>query len=165
LVSLQLCAQLRDEGIVHLAALHNLEVLDLWTTAIGDESLLIISENFPKLKELGVSATRITDAGLEHLVNLQDLSALHLNETQITHKGLAVLPNLHSLTSLGVQGTGITDADLDTLAKCVKLTTLWLDRTKVTATGVAKLQAALPNCKIEVSPEIQKELDTLQQKP
>ena len=59
---------------------------------------------------------------------------------------------LKHLARLSLSGTKITDAGLDTLAKIATLENLDLGGTKVTAAGVAKLQAALPKCKISGAP-------------
>ncbi len=66
----------------------------------------------------------VTDAGLEHLNGFSRLEELQLDNTQITDAGLEHVGNL------------------------TQLRTLSLVNSEVTAAGVAKLQQALPNCKI-----------------
>ena len=78
-----------------------------------------------KLRELYLSYTKITDAGLKELAKLQKLKGLYLS------------------------GTQITDAGLKELAKLKKLKYLQLSDTKVTDAGVAELKKALPDCRIE----------------
>ena len=51
------------------------------------------------------------------------------------------------LTTLGCYNTQVSD--LSPLEDCKSLTTLSVAKTKVTTAGVAALQKALPNCKIE----------------
>jgi Leucine-rich repeat (LRR) protein len=67
---------------------------------------------------------QVTDAGLEHLKPLTNLTHLNLQFTQVSDAGL---PHLHGLTGL---------KELD------------VDATKVTALGAIDLQAKLPNCRI-----------------
>ena len=56
------------------------------------------------------------------------------------------------LGQLSLQATHVDDAGLMSLRQLASLTTLGLNGSRVTAAGVAELQAALPNCKIEWSP-------------
>ena len=62
---------------------------------------------------------------------------------------LAELTGLANLIILRIAGTQVSDAGLEHLKGLTKLGELNLTGTKVTATGVASLQKALPNCKIE----------------
>ena len=62
---------------------------------------------------------------------------------------------------LDLQQTAVADAGLAAVQKMANLKQVGLYGTKVTAAGVAKLQAALPNCKIEVDPAVQAELDKM----
>ncbi len=77
------------------------------------------------LRHLDLARTQITDAGLEPLAELPQLKLLNLDSTAITDAGLAQLEPLSVLRDLKLR---------------------W---TKVTSAGVGKLQAALPDCKIE----------------
>jgi hypothetical protein len=69
---------------------------------------------------------------------------------------LSRLPQLEGLSLRGIQ---VSDKGLELLQRVSTIKALDLLGTKVTAAGVAKLQAALPNCAIAVSPEVQAELD------
>lgn len=62
--------------------------------------------------------------------------------------GLIHISVLKDLTNLSLYNTPVTDAGLEHLVGLDKLATLNLSGTKVTAAGVAKLQKALPDCKI-----------------
>ncbi len=67
----------------------------------------------------------ITDESLPSLWSLQKAIALDLHATEITDASIPVLSQLDKLRSLSVRGTAVT------------------------ADGVAKLQAALPQCEID----------------
>jgi hypothetical protein len=74
----------------------------------------------------------------------------------VSDLGLAHLTGLTELESLGLVGCNqVTDAGLDHLKGLKKLRCIRLNGTKVTATGVADLQAALPDCRILVDSELQ----------
>ena len=79
---------------------------------------------FARLQELALVSPRITDATFAHIKRLTELRRMLLRSSQVTDGGLKNL-------------TGMA---------CLEL--LDLSRTKVTSAGVAKLQQALPNCKI-----------------
>jgi len=54
---------------------------------IGDDEIACLKD-LPKLKEVGLMNTQVTDAGLEHLKGLPELQTLHLHNTQITVEGV-----------------------------------------------------------------------------
>jgi serine/threonine protein kinase/Leucine-rich repeat (LRR) protein len=95
---------------------------------------------------LGLSGTKITDAGLVHI---KDLPELYLNSTAVTDAGLAHLKNCTGLRQLQVTDTAITDAGLTHLKVMKLMTRLTLHKTKVTEAGVRQLAAALSQCRIE----------------
>ncbi len=71
-----------------------------------------------------------------------------LNGTHITDAGLQHLAELSQLSGLNVEGTQVTDVGLEHLEEMSHLDWLRLSGTKVTNEGVKKLQKALPNCEI-----------------
>ena len=100
------------------------------------------------LHTLSLGYTGVTDADLKELARLKNLHTLHLVGTFVTGPGLNELASLKGLHSLNLGRTKMTDGDLNELAGLKSLRTLYLDGTKVTDAGVAKLQMALPDCKI-----------------
>lgn len=69
--------------------------------------------------------TRLTDAGLAHLLPLSQLQDLSLELSEITDAGLVQLKGFTQLQTLNLKGTKVTDA------------------------GIQTLQQALPNVKVE----------------
>ncbi len=67
---------------------------------------------------------------------------------EYTGRALQMLKRLSELNELCIAGHQVTDATLEDLTGMHHLRTLVLTDTAVTDTGVAKLQKALPNCKI-----------------
>jgi len=86
------CTVLTDTGLQALAALTNLESLDL------------------------NSMPRITDEGLKSLRGLRNLQHLSLNYTSITDAGMRELRELKKLRSLSLAGTKVTEEGLKDLA-------------------------------------------------
>lgn len=170
---------LTDEGYRHVASLTNLRALGLGMSSVEDSSLVQISE-LTNLIFLDVTGAPITDTGVQHLSKLQRLESLALVSTQISDKSMVVVAELPRLMSLDIRGCNITDAGLaqlantDTLVELVahptenggglitdeglahlqKISTLkrvQLAGNPVTPFGVAKLQAALPGCEIQMN--------------
>lgn len=94
---------------------------------VSDEDLISLKP----LRELRVltleSRTRLTDAALKHvgaLIQLENLRFLYLTRTRVTDAALEHLRHLSALEHLDLRNTLVTEA------------------------GVAKLQKALPHCRI-----------------
>ena len=92
-----------------------------------DEGAALVGEHV-SLEYLTLAGTRVTDAGLEHLVGLERLRELDLSETAITDAGIEALAELRGLQVLRVERTGVSEA------------------------GVRRLRAALPDCAIRYAP-------------
>jgi len=66
-----------DAGILPLASLKDLELLDIWEMPITDKALPTIVQ-LPALKTLWLRSTGITDAGLELLLTMPQLETVRL---------------------------------------------------------------------------------------
>ena len=74
--------------------------------------------------------------------------ALRLENTLVSDLGLAHIKAWTGLYFVDLEGTQVSDGGLEQLKGLIALQELRLGRTQVTHTGVARLQQALPNCKI-----------------
>ncbi|HLW65166.1 MAG TPA: protein kinase [Gemmataceae bacterium] len=115
--------QLSDDGLAQIAPATGIVWLNLENTAVTGAGLAHL-KGMKKLTDLVLTGTRVGDDGLKHLQPLTHLEGLWLNNTSISDAGLLDLQGLSSLQRL------------------------YLHKTKGTAPGVAKLQKALPTCKI-----------------
>jgi WD40 repeat protein len=93
---------------------------------------------------------KVTDEGVKFLAGLEALRRLNLEHTPVTDAGLKHLARLSSLSELNLDGVRITDAGLSLLGNLKGLKLLYLSKASCTPEGVAKLQQALPECKIVV---------------
>ncbi len=118
------------------------------SVTVTDTDLEYLKE-LPDLEFLNLSSTDVSDAGLKHLKGLTRLHLLGLFGTDVSDAGLEHLKGLTSLESLGLGGTEVSDAGLEHLKGLTNLQYLNLRGTDTTDKGIAKLQQALPNCKIE----------------
>jgi hypothetical protein len=143
-----------DAGVAHLAGCKNLERLCLSDSQVGDEGLRVLSQ-LPRLKELWLQDARCTDRGLAHVGRMRQIEVLRIGNRdgrnfRITDAGLAHLANLPQLPDLELRNTGITDRGLVHLEGMKNLIVLQLEGTAITDTS--RLQAALPNCTIFLTP-------------
>ncbi|HVX12104.1 MAG TPA: hypothetical protein VHC22_13065 [Pirellulales bacterium] len=94
------------------------------------------------LQTLGLGDTQNTDAGLNHLRGLlPGLQQLYLGGSQVTDAGLAHLQGLTGLQDLSLGSTQVTDAGLTNLQGLTGLQQLTLNNTQVSDAGVAQLRA------------------------
>jgi hypothetical protein len=66
---------------------------------------------------LNMADTRIEDADLTHLQNIQNLKTIDLRATHITDKGLATIQSLKSLKAILLTGSAVTPDGVDALQK------------------------------------------------
>ena len=155
--------KITDAGLAPVAALTQLQTLNLWGDGVSDAGLvylpkltqlrrvnlpyarvtdagLVNLEGLSQLEVLDLSDTNITDAGLVHLKGLTKLQWLMLFGTKITGSGLAQLKDLPHLQRLELMDTGITDATLQHLEGMTQLQGLTLSQTKITDAGLVHLQ-------------------------
>ncbi len=95
------------------------------------------------LDRLYLIDTRVSD--LSPLASLTNLGYLGLSGTDVSD--LSPLASLSNLRRLFLNGTVVSD--LSPLASLTNLRRLFLNGTKVTKEEIAKLQAALPNCRVD----------------
>jgi serine/threonine protein kinase len=114
-----------DAGIAFLTAspaAQRFEAIEAAHCAVGDETARLVS-TLPELRMLYLNGTKVTDAGVRHLVARADV-----------------------LVGLRLADTAVTDAALPDLKKFTRVTALDLKGTKVTEAGAKELAAALPKC-------------------
>ena len=156
-------AKITIRGIEHLAEAPLLERLSI--DRFTDDDQFKELTRLVRLKGLDLYGSRITDKGLEPIRALRDLDSFSLQTSPlITDRGLAILLDLPKLRNLNLKGIAVTDSGLKTLQKIGSLRSLDISGTKVTAAGVTRFADAVPNCKVTMSPEVQKDLDALRAK-
>jgi hypothetical protein len=91
LLRLELCGQqFGDETLVDVQALHLLRQLDLSASRVSNGGLLRLAK-ISGLEALSLSFTKVSDAGLEYLVPLLALKRLDLVGTNVTSGGVSAL--------------------------------------------------------------------------
>lgn len=98
---------------------------------------------------LDLSGTAISDSSLAAISGFENLTRLHLSQTDIKNSSLQHLKNLPHLEYLNLYGTTISDEGLDNLTGLQSLHSLYIWQTDVTETGVEQLKSQLPNLQID----------------
>lgn len=164
-------ANVDDETLQHVGCLYRLGTLNLANCNIADRQLQFVTD-LPNLttlvltgtpitdnglvhlraipvEALYLNATRISDAGLDHLAGLHSVKILDLSNTSLTNAGVAKLRPLIGVTWLLLSGTAITDAAIEDFAAMPNLTRLTISHTAVTPAAVNKLKNLLPRLSVD----------------
>lgn len=114
-------------------------------TMVSDEQLDELDGLEDKLRNINLSHSTISDAGLARIAGMHNLVQLRLASDRVTDAGLECLANLKQLRHLHLIGAPITDAGLKHLHALDGLSSLYLDGTQATDEGFARLVEALPD--------------------
>ena len=114
-----------DDGVAALAGQTSLRNLELENDAITDLSMVTIAR-FARLESLSLRYdSRLTDVGLQQLASLKQLRKLNLWHTGANDNTLVRLAELKHLEDLSLLGA------------------------RASLMAIAKLQSALPHCRID----------------
>jgi Leucine-rich repeat (LRR) protein len=122
-----------NASIVKLVEHTELRELDLGDTPVDDVSAAAFL-TFPELRMLRLDGTPIGDAGLAAVPGPK-LDELYVSHTKVTDTGLEILDRLPHLVGLGLGETTITEATIARVAKLVELRTLVLSKTRTEQLG------------------------------
>jgi hypothetical protein len=136
-----------DDDLMHVAALYDLQELNLQSSNITDAGLPKLA-GLKKLRTLYLSNTHVTDKGLRSVASLSGLEELTLAYCNIADNGIISLQQLPSLKLLNLNYTNVGDVGVDALCSMKSLTDLLIGDTKITTEGARRLKAALPDAQI-----------------
>jgi serine/threonine protein kinase/Leucine-rich repeat (LRR) protein len=108
-------------------------------SGVKDQNLAELKAT-PRLVELSLADTKITDEGLKWLIKLTHLTRLDLSKTSVK-SGVAQLANLSRLTDLNLADTQVTDQAIIRLANLPKLRWLHLTNTPISDAGIKELKS------------------------
>jgi DNA-binding beta-propeller fold protein YncE len=104
------------------------------------DSVLTVLRDLPRLKQLQLGHSKISNEGLRHLHGLDSVESLTLIQTNIGDPGLVHLEGLARLKSLTLNSALVTDAGLQSLGKLRSLEQLDLESTQIGDAGLAHLK-------------------------
>ena len=150
LVSLDLSnTPINDADVEGLKSLRALQELSLADTRITDGGLAHLRE-MTALQRLVLDGTAIRGSGLIHLQELPVLVELRIGCPGLTGLFLVELARLKKLERLSLAKSNFSDEGVQDLVPLTRLRELDLEGTQVSTAGIAKLKAALPQCRIIV---------------
>lgn len=140
--------KLNDDGLKVVLGINQDLSLVLNDCPVTNDGLALL-EGKRNIRWLQLRRTKIDDDGIKHLkgMNLEDLD---LSSTKITNAGLASLCQLElpRLRTLSLEGTTVTDEGISHLDHFKNLEFMAVAHTKVTKDGIRKLKAKLPELTI-----------------
>jgi hypothetical protein len=83
--------------------------VDASESKITDDDLMLIAA-LKNLQDLDLTNTSVTNAGLEHLSRVHSLEKLWLDGTKVTDDGLALIKKLPNLKKVSFAHTPVTDS-------------------------------------------------------
>ncbi|WP_375586400.1 c-type cytochrome domain-containing protein [Cyclobacterium xiamenense] len=120
-----------------------------------DQVLEKLAADFPEqITWLDAKDTPLTDAGLEAVGKMKNLTRLRVEKTGISNAGLAHLANLEYLESLNIYGTEVSDAGLDYLSGLPNLKRLYAWETGISREGAAAFVASGAKVDINLGYEV-----------
>ena len=145
--------QLRDMGVVVQPVTQNSNYLSANFVTVKDS---IIEKAIPLLLPLKkqliwlkIGDKPVNDALLQTISELNNLTKLYLNNTEITDKGLFYLKNSDKLTYLNLIKTPVTAQGVMQLKDLKNLQSLFLYQSQVAKSDFLNLQKAFPNAVID----------------
>ncbi|MFC7335792.1 c-type cytochrome domain-containing protein [Haloferula chungangensis] len=113
-----------------------------------DEELAKLAPVMEGMVSLDLSATKVSDRGVDEIAKATKLKMLRLSETEVTDASLDKLAVLAELESLNLYGTKVTTEGVLKLATLPNLKRLYLWQTQVDEAGAEELRKEMPNCEI-----------------
>lgn len=145
--------QLRDMGVVVQPVTQNSNYLSANFVIVKDS---IIAKAIPLLLPLKkqliwlkIGDKPVNDVLLQTISELNNLTKLYLNNTEITDKGLFYLKNCDKLTYLNLIKTSVTAQGVLQLKDLKNLQSLFLYQSQVAKSDFSNLQKAFPNAIID----------------
>ncbi|KAF7038728.1 hypothetical protein CFC21_048859 [Triticum aestivum] len=130
------------EWLAYLGSFRYLGILKLADCKKVDHSAIWALSGMSMLKELDLSrCSRITDAGIKHIVSIDSLEKLHLSETGLTDNGVMLISALKRLNLLDLGGIHMTDKALRSLQVLTQLEHLDIWGSEITDEGASVLKA------------------------
>jgi Leucine Rich Repeat (LRR) protein len=139
----------KDECLLAIKDLKNLELLDMQDCNLPTEKGLVVLQGFPKLRNLRMYGPNVNDKVLSYLKGAKDLRVLSLEQCSgITPAGFDEIKGMNNLTELALYGAlQTTDAAVAKLGGLTKLQKLELRSTPISSLALSYVKD-LKNLKV-----------------
>ncbi|MGB7346555.1 MAG: DUF1570 domain-containing protein [Pirellulaceae bacterium] len=140
--------QVSSDAVNQIPPSSSLNWLDLTRLPVVNDDVRRLVPDPGKLEQLTLEMTKV-DAGLgEWLAGATALRELDLSHTPMDDAVLKSVVSATNLEVLWMTGTKISDRSIDVIAAMPKLQMVNVQQSEISPAGVARLQAARPNLKI-----------------
>jgi len=130
------------EWLAYLGAFRYLRVLKMADCKNVNSAAVWALSGMSTLKELDLSrCSRISDAGIKHIISIDCLQKLHLSDTGLTDNGVMLLSALKNLQLLDLGGIHMTDKALRSLQVLTQLEHLDIWGSEISNEGASILKA------------------------
>jgi hypothetical protein len=141
-----------DHDVDWLTDLKYLREVDLSHTKITDAGVVKLEKL--QLQTLSLSSTAVTDACIRKLP-LRSLRTLELADCGLSEVGVRELSSAKRIETLHIGGGRITNRCLEYLRKLKSLRRLEIETSRITPSGVADFHKALPHVDLEFQGDLQ----------
>lgn len=104
-----------DEKIRACEGLASMRSMILYGGHVTDETMELLADRCPNLKELHLLGANVSDRGFEHVGRINSLDWIVIDETPVTDRGIKHLAFLTGLKGLHLLRTCVTEDGLDVL--------------------------------------------------
>ena len=134
----KLSDRVNDDTLKLLAGQDQLRNLQLSGTAVTSAGLLHLKD-LKNIERLNVCLTAVTDDGFEHLAGLTKMKRMTVCASKITGSGFRHLTGMKELESINLHSSPANDAGLEAIGKLPSLLRLEIVHTHVTDAGLKHL--------------------------
>lgn len=149
-LNLEHSTKITDDGIIEITKLRNLNNLNLSYTKATRKTMGYIA-NLKGIRKLRLRGIKLDPEDLRNLQNKKYLQLLFLNDSGINDSHLAEIGKFTRLLNLDISmNNNISDKGIMSLSKLTRLHNLTMkDCSQLTDSGASKLQAMLPNTRVD----------------
>lgn len=143
---------LKIKGIVALPIAPNVSFLSvnfISKSSTQDADLDELKPILTHIAWLKLGNSHITDASLQLIAQMPNLTKLYLNNTSVSDNALSQLTHLEQLQYLNLVGTKVTVQGLTPLSKMKNLKEIYVFNTAITAKDSAQLKILMPTVYID----------------
>ena len=122
--------------------------LDLHSTGITDADLAVVS-SLKNLTNLSIHKNpKLTDQGLQHLSELQNLASVNLARLNVSDKGLKFLQTNPALNWVNLEDTNTSDVSVPAIKELQSMDKLYLKQSQITEEGFLEIKNSLKNARV-----------------
>ncbi len=146
LFDLSYCTKINDAAVDFIGRCNRLNYLNLSHTKVSGQGVSRIPGHH--MEQLLLSGLDLHEIQPNLLASMPKLWNLELSNTGLTDTGVVSLSKHTQLRQLNVSENSLSDACVPHLASIKTLSVLVISETNITKQGLERLKAALPKCKI-----------------